>query len=190
MSIYDLLMISVSLAMDAFAVSMCKGLSVQNATLKQSVVTGLYFGGFQGLMPFIGFLLGYKFKNIISAFDYIVSFVLLSIIGLNMIKEALWGEDEVCDCCFGAKAMLPLAVATSIDALAVGITFVGKNSFTGPISENIFATVATIGIITFVLSAIGVKIGNLFGIKYKKKAELAGGIVLVLMGIKMFVAHF
>lgn len=191
MDIFDLLIIGISLSMDAFAVSMCKGLSVQKANIKHYIITGLYFGGFQALMPLIGFMAGYKFEGIISSFDYIISFILLALIGGNMIKEALSHEEE--ECCnnsFGVKAMVPFALATSIDALAVGVTFVGKASFSGLWAQNIFFYIGVIGITTFILSAIGVKIGNIFGIKYKSKAELAGGIVLVAMGLKMFIQHF
>lgn len=190
MDIFDLLVIGISLSMDAFAVSMCKGLSVRKAQLKHYIITGLYFGGFQALMPLIGFLAGYKFEGIISSFDYIISFVLLALIGGNMIKEALSHEEECCNNSFSVKAMVPFALATSIDALAVGVTFVGKASFGGLFAQNIFFCIGIIGIITFVLSAIGVKIGNIFGIKYKSKAEFAGGVVLVAMGLKMFIQHF
>ncbi len=190
MSFADLFIIAVSLSMDAFAVSMCKGLTVKKVSFKHMITAGLYFGGFQALMPFLGFLAGYKFKNIISNFDYIISFVLLALIGANMIKEALGGEEEECNCGFGIRTMVPFALATSIDALAVGVTFVGKASFSGLFTQNIFFDVLSIGVTTFLLSALGVKIGNMFGIKYKSKAEIAGGIVLILMGIKMFVQHF
>ncbi len=190
MTFTDLLLIAISLSMDAFAVATCKGLSVKKIQFKHYLITGLYFGVFQALMPFIGFLAGCGFSNIISKFDYIVSLVLLAIIGINMIKEALSDEDDECSDDFGPKTMLPFALATSIDALAVGVTFAPCASFKGSFTANIFFDILLIGVTTFVLSAVGVKIGNIFGTKYKKKAEIAGGIVLILLGIKMFVTHF
>ena len=151
------------------------------------LIVGLYFGAFQGLMPLAGYFLGKQFQDYIIAFDHWVAFVLLSIIGINMIREAVKGDDCDCDCdcdcSFGVKAMLPMAVATSIDALAVGVTF-------GLMPDvNIGFAVLFIGVITFVLSAVGVKIGNVFGAKFKAKAELAGGIILILMGAKILVEH-
>jgi len=190
MTFTDLLLIAVSLSMDAFAVATCKGLSVKKLSYKHLVITGLYFGFFQALMPFIGFLAGCSFSKVISKFDYIVSFVLLAIIGINMIKEALGGEEDECDDNFGPRAMLPFALATSIDALAVGVTFAPCAEFVGSYTSNIFFDITLIGITTFILSAIGVKVGNIFGAKYKTKAEIAGGIVLILLGIKMFISHF
>jgi len=190
MTFTDLLLIAVSLSMDAFAVATCKGLSVKKLSYKHLVITGLYFGFFQALMPFIGFLAGCSFSKVISKFDYIVSFVLLAIIGINMIKEALGGEEDECDDNFGPRAMLPFALATSIDALAVGVTFAPCAEFVGSYTSNIFFDITLIGITTFILSAIGVKVGNIFGTKYKTKAEIAGGIVLILLGIKMFISHF
>ncbi len=190
MSFIDLFLIAISLSMDAFAVATCKGLSVNKASLKHYVTTGLYFGVFQAIMPFIGFLAGCTFSGFISKFDYIVSFVLLALIGANMIKEALSGEEESCSCDFGPSSMLPLAIATSIDALAVGVTFSASSTFDGRYANNIIFDVVLIGVTTFVLSAIGVKIGNIFGTKYKKKAEIAGGLVLIALGLKMFITHF
>lgn len=190
MSFTDLFLIAVSLSMDAFAVATCKGLSVKKISFKHYLITGLYFGFFQAVMPFIGYLAGCSFSGIISKFDYIVSFVLLALIGANMIKEALSDEDEECSDDFGPKAMLPFALATSIDALAVGVTFAPCSSFSGSYTANIFFDILLIGITTFILSAIGVKIGNIFGTRYKQKAEIVGGIVLILLGIKMFVSHF
>jgi len=190
MTFTDLFLIAISLSMDAFAVSMCKGLSVGKTKFKHYVITGVYFGGFQALMPLLGFLAGYKFERIISGFDYIISFILLAIIGGNMIKESFDKEGDSCGISFGPRAMIPFALATSIDALAVGVTFVGKASFSGFGTANIFFDIAVIGITTFILSAVGVKIGNIFGMKYKNRAELAGGLILVFMGIKMFVSHF
>ncbi len=190
MTFTDLLLIALSLSMDAFAVATCKGLSVSKTSIKHYIVTGLYFGGFQAFMPFLGFLAGYSFSRVISTFDYIISFILLTIIGANMIKEALSGEDECIDCCFGPRAMIPFALATSIDALAVGVTFAAKSGFGGSFTDNIFFNISVIGITTFILSAAGVKVGNLFGTRYKKKAEIAGGAVLIILGIKMLVTHF
>ena len=191
MTITEILLIGISLSMDAFAVSMCKGLCVGKAGIKHAAITGLYFGGFQAMMPFLGFLAGYSFKDVISRFDYIISFILLALIGANMIKEAFEKDENLsCNCHFGPRAMIPFALATSIDALAVGVTFAGKISFGGSGAENIFFDIALIGITTFLLSAAGVKIGSIFGVKYKQKAEITGGVILILMGIKMFLEHF
>lgn len=181
MEVWELFIIAVGLAMDAFAVAVCKGLSAPKITIKHSLTAGLYFGGFQALMPLIGFFLGKNFKNFVESVDHWIAFVLLALIGANMIKEA-FSKDEEVDASFGFKAMLPLAVATSIDALAVGITF----AF---LSVNIVPAVSFIGVVTFVLSATGVFLGSKFGAKYKSKAELAGGIVLILMGTKILLEH-
>lgn len=182
MSLAELFIIAVGLSMDAFAVSVCKGLSVQKMKLGHALTCGVYFGGFQALMPLIGYLLGSQFEEMIVSVDHWVAFVLLGIIGFNMIKES--GEDDVesLDCSFGVKAMIPLAVATSIDALAVGVTF----AF---LRVNIFWAVIFIGAVTFTLSSVGVKVGNVFGMKYKSKAELAGGLILILMGTKILLEH-
>ncbi len=182
MDFLDLFLIAVALSMDAFAVSICKGLSVSRLQVKHSLIAGAYFGGFQALMPVIGFLLGFKFEKFIVSIDHWIAFVLLGIIGANMIKEALGGDDDEVDSSFGFRAMLPMAVATSIDALAVGITFAFLN-------VNIFTAALLIGVTTFVLSAIGVAVGNAFGMKYKSKAELLGGIVLILIGLKILLEH-
>ena len=187
MSTLELFIIAVGLSMDAFAVAICKGLSVKKLKFRHMLIVGLYFGAFQGLMPLAGYFLGKQFQDYIIAFDHWVAFVLLSIIGINMIREAVKGDDCDCDCdcdcSFGVKAMLPMAVATSIDALAVGVTF-------GLMPDvNIGFAVLFIGVITFVLSAVCVKIGNVFGAKFKAKAELAGGIILILMGTKILVEH-
>lgn len=191
MTFVDLLLIAISLSMDAFAVAMCKGLSVRKAKFKHYIITALYFGGFQALMPFLGFLAGYSFEKVITSFDYIVAFVLLALIGGNMIKEALSVEEDDCNDSFSVKTMIPLAVATSIDALAVGVTLAAKGtSLGGTFVSNIFFDIAVIGITTFIISAIGIKIGNVFGIKYKQKAELAGGIILIIIGLRMFIEHF
>jgi putative Mn2+ efflux pump MntP len=187
MTLFELFVIAVGLSMDAFAVAICKGLSVKSLKLRHMLIVGLYFGAFQGLMPLAGYFLGKQFQNYIIAFDHWIAFVLLCIIGGNMIREAIKGDECECecdcDCSFGVKAMLPMAVATSIDALATGVMF-------GLMPDvNISFAVLFIGVITFVLSAIGVKIGNVFGAKFKSKAELAGGIILILMGAKILIEH-
>lgn len=193
MSFTELLLIAFGLSMDAFAVSICKGLSVRRVRPKHYLAVGLYFGGFQALMPFLGYILGYKFTFIISRFDYIVAFVLLAVIGANMIKESRSDdndEDEETSN-FSPKAMLPLAVATSIDALAVGITFAALGcGFSGGGTHNIFFNITTTGITTFIISAVGIKIGNIFGTRYKSRAELVGGVVLICIGLKIFAEHF
>lgn len=181
MSLWELLVIAIGLSMDAFAVAVCKGLSVCGVKKRHYFIVGLYFGGFQGLMPLIGYLLGVSFKSYIESFDHWIAFVLLSLIGANMIKESREKEEET-DCSFSFKAMFPLAIATSIDALAVGVTF----AF---LSVDIVPAVSFIAVITFVLSAVGVKIGNVFGARYKSKAEFAGGLVLILMGLKILLEH-
>lgn len=190
MTLIELILIAFGLSMDAFAVAICKGLSTNTLRKKHYIITGLYFGVFQALMPFLGFLAGYSFQSVISKFDYIIAFILLSIIGINMIKES--GEDECCNCGdFSFKAMFPLAVATSIDALAVGVTFAAKNcNFTSTFTQNILFNIVVIGITTFIISVIGVKIGNVFGSRYKQRAEIAGGVILILIGLKMFIEHF
>ncbi len=193
MEMWELFVIAVGLSMDAFAVAICKGLSVQKVKPVHAIVTGLWFGGFQGLMPLVGYLLGTSFADMIKSVDHWVAFVLLAIIGGNMIRESLskdGEEEEGCDCgCgekkgdgFGVKSMFPMAVATSIDALAVGVSF----AF---LSVKIVPAISFIGVITFVLSAVGVVVGNVFGSRFKSKAELAGGIVLVGMGIKILLEH-
>ncbi len=181
MSLWELFIIAVGLSMDACAVSICKGLSVKKVTLGHAAICGGYFGAFQALMPVIGFVLGVQFKDLITGIDHWIALILLGLIGANMIREALSGDEEEVDCSFCFRAMIPLAVATSIDALAVGVTFAVMD-----IGSNIVFAVLFIGTVTFLLSAIGVKIGNLFGTKFKSKAELFGGVVLVLMGLKIF----
>lgn len=182
MSIIELIILAAGLAMDAFAVSICKGLSVQKYSKKQSVIAGLYFGGFQAGMPVLGWLLGKQFESLIKSIDHWIAFVLLALIGANMIRESLKKDDEDLNSSFSPKTMLPLAVATSIDALAVGVTF----AF---LDVQIVPAVSVIGAITFAFSAVGVKIGNVFGAKYKSKAELVGGIVLICIGIKILIEH-
>lgn len=181
MGIWELFVIAIGLSMDAFAVAICKGLSVEKASKKHSLIVGLYFGGFQALMPLIGYFLGVNFQEQIESIDHWIAFILLGIIGVNMIRESR-GRAEKLDASFSLKSMIPLAVATSIDALAVGVTF----AF---LKVQIVLAVSFIGVTTFVLSAVGVKLGNVFGAKYKSKAELAGGIVLILMGLKILLEH-
>lgn len=168
--------------MDAFAVSICKGLSVKELRPKYAVIAGLYFGGFQFAMPLVGYFLGVQFKQFIISIDHWIAFVLLSFIGANMIREAFSKDDEELNDKFNVKTMIPLAIATSIDALAVGVTF-------ACLDVSIMPAVSFIGVTTFILSAVGIKIGNVFGARYKSKAELAGGIVLVLMGVKILIEH-
>ena len=182
MGLAELFVIAVGLSMDAFAVSVCKGLSVPKMKLSHALTCGVYFGGFQGLMPLIGYLLGSQFEEAIVSIDHWVAFVLLGLIGFNMIKESREEGCETMDSSFGVKAMIPLAIATSIDALAVGVTF----AF---LRVNIFWAVLFIGVITFTLSSIGVKVGNVFGVRFKSKAEFAGGLILILMGTKILLEH-
>lgn len=183
MSLAELFIIAVGLSMDAFAVSVCKGLAMNRMNWKHAGIIGLYFGGFQALMPLLGYLLGVNFKNAIASIDHWIAFVLLSFIGINMIREALSKEEDECPTDdISVQTMTMLAVATSIDALAIGVTF----AF---LSVQIVPAISFIGITTFTLSIIGVKIGNVFGTRYKSKAELAGGLILVGMGIKILVEH-
>ena len=168
--------------MDAFAVAVCKGLSMAKMKWKNACVVGMYFGGFQALMPLIGYLLGISFQKQIVNIDHWIAFILLATIGLNMIKEAISKDAEKQNASIKFKDMLILAVATSIDALAVGITF----AF---LKVNIWIAITFIGIITFVISILGVKIGNIFGDKYEKKAEFAGGLILILLGVKILLEH-
>lgn len=180
---FELLSLAVGLSMDAFAVSICKGLSVNRVRPKHMLICGLYFGGFQALMPLIGYLLGVNFRSMIASVDHWIAFVLLSLIGANMLRESFSGDkDENVDASFGVKTMLLMAVATSIDALAVGVTF----AF---LEVAIVPAVSFIGITTFVFSAAGVLIGNIFGAKWKKKAEFAGGAILILIGLKILIEH-
>ena len=181
MSFAELFIIGVGLSMDAFAVSVCKGLSVGKIQLKHMALAGLWFGGFQALMPLIGFFLGSAFEQYVVSIDHWVAFILLAIIGGNMVKESREKENEQ-NSSFAFMTMLVLAVATSIDALAVGITF----AF---LQVSIWKAITIIGCTTFVFSAIGVKVGSIFGTKYKAKAELLGGLVLIGMGIKILIEH-
>ena len=177
MSLIELFILAVGLSMDAFAVSICKGLSLRKIKAKHMCIAGLWFGGFQALMPLIGYFLGSFFSEMIEQYDHWVAFILLAIIGGNMIKES-FGKDENVDSAMDFKSMLLLAIATSIDALAVGVTF----AF---LQVQILPAVSFIGVVTFIFSAVGIKIGSLFGTKYRSKAELFGGIVLVLIGLKI-----
>lgn len=182
MDIFTLFTLAVGLSMDAFAVSVCKGLATEKLSIKHMAVAGLWFGGFQALMPVLGYFLGAQFKEKITAVDHWIAFVLLGFIGINMIRESM-EKEEVCPSAgVDPKTMFPLAVATSIDALAVGVTF----AF---LDVNIAAAAGFIGVTTFIFSAAGVKVGNVFGSRYKSKAELAGGIILVLLGIKILLEH-
>ena len=182
MGIIELMILSIGLAMDAFAVSVCKGLSMQKMNWKNAIIIGVYFGFFQAFMPVIGYVLGVNFQDKITNIDHWIAFILLAIIGINMIKEALNKECETTNDSVKFKDMIILAVATSIDALAVGITF----AF---LKVNILLAFSLIGIITCILSIIGVKIGNIFGDKYQKKAELLGGVILILLGVKILLEH-
>ena len=182
MSTYELFIIAVGLSMDALAVAICKGLSMAKMSWRKGIIVGLWFGGFQALMPLIGYLLGAQFESKITAFDHWIAFILLGLIGGNMIREGVSGDEEKTDDSVSIKSMLPLAIATSIDALAVGVTF----AF---LRVNIVYAVSFIGVITFLLSTDGVKVGNVFGARYKSKAEIAGGVILILMGLKILIEH-
>jgi len=182
MSIWELFVIAVGLSMDAFAVSVCKGLSAGRVRLGHALTAGIWFGGFQALMPFLGWLLGSRFQSFISSVDHWIAFLLLGLIGLNMVRESRSQEEEEVGASFAPKAMLPLAVATSIDALAVGVTF----AF---LRVDILPAVLFIGCTTLALSAAGVKAGSVFGARYRARAELFGGLVLILMGVKILLEH-
>ena len=182
MGLIELFLIAVGLSMDAFAVSVCKGLAMPKCTFKKAAIVGLWFGGFQALMPAIGYILGAQFQEAIASIDHWIAFVLLALIGGNMIHEALDNDEEEADASLNVKTMFLLAVATSIDALAIGITF----AF---LKVNIIPAVCFIGIVTFIISFAGVKIGNVFGARYKNKAEIVGGIILILIGLKILLEH-
>ena len=182
MQFYELFIIAVSLSMDAFAVSVCKGLSVGRPRWWHCLICGVWFGGFQALMPLLGWLLGVRFQEVIVSVDHWVAFVLLGLIGFNMVREALSGEEEELDCSFGLRSMFLLAVATSIDALAVGVTF----AF---LDVPIVPAITVIGCTTFCISLAGVFIGVFFGGRLQKWAELAGGVILVLLGCKILLVH-
>ena len=182
MGTFEVLLISAGLAMDAFAVSVCKGLSMRKMDWRKAIIIGLYFGIFQAVMPVIGYLLGTTFEQFITNIDHWIAFALLGAIGISMIKEAFNKNSENCNENIDVKTMVILAIATSIDALAVGITF-------ACLRINIILPVISIGIITFILSVIGVRIGNRFGNKYENKAEFVGGLILILLGIKILLEH-
>ncbi len=173
---------AVGLSKDAIAVAVCNGLALKKVSVTHMALVGLWFGGFQALMPVIGYLVGVQFRDAIMAVDHWIAFVLLAIIGGNMIREALSKEEEEADASLSAKKMLPLAVATSIDALAVGVSF----AF---LDVHIGMAASFIGVVTFLLSAAGVKVGSLFGAKYKSRAELCGGVILILLGLKILLEH-
>ena len=185
MEIWELLLLALSVSMDAFAVSMCKGLSVKKAGPKECLTCGAWFGGFQALMPLAGFFLGALFAGKIEAFDHWVAFGLLAIIGANMLKEVF---EENCECCdknadFSVKTMFVMAIATSIDALAVGVSLAMAGNV------KIVPAVLLIGAFTFSFSAMGVKIGNIFGSRFEKKAQVTGGVILILLGVKILLEH-
>lgn len=183
MTFGELFLLGVGLSMDAFAVSVCKGLAMPKATLKAGLCCGVWFGGFQALMPTIGFFLGTLFAAAIKAVDHWIAFGLLALIGINMLREAMDRECEEHSADMSVKTMFVMAVATSIDALAVGISLAMAGNV------NIWAAAALIGVTTFALSALGVKIGNIFGSRFEKKAEAAGGIILILLGVKILLEH-
>lgn len=183
MGFWELLLLAVGLSMDAFAVSVCKGLSMQKATIKAGAICGAWFGGFQALMPLLGFFLGTLFAGVIEAFDHWVAFGLLALIGINMLKEAFSKEDCCENADLGVKTMFIMAVATSIDALAVGISLAMAGNV------NIFAAVGLIGLVTFAMCTAGVKIGSAFGSRLGQKAQIAGGVILILLGVKILLEH-
>lgn len=183
MELAELLIIAIGVSMDAFAVSICKGLSVRRIRPKHAVLTALWFGGFQALMPLAGFFLGVSFADFVSSVDHWIAFILLGVIGANMIKDS-FDKDESCSVGpdFSFRTMLAMAVATSIDAFAIGVTF----AF---LKVNIWYAVLFIGITTALFSAAGVYLGNLFGCRYKSKAEFTGGLILIVMGLKILLDH-
>jgi putative Mn2+ efflux pump MntP len=182
MGILELFITAVALSMDAFAVAMCKGLATPKLKIKHMLLAGLWFGGFQALMPLIGYFLGNSFADFVTSVDHWIAFGLLVLIGLNMIRETIWGDDEKQNNDFGFRTMLIMAVATSIDALTIGITMAFMH-------VNIWIAATAIGIITFILSAIGVKLGCFFGEKFSSKAGILGGAILIGMGIKILLEH-
>ncbi len=187
MGLIEVLILAVGLSMDAFAVSVCKGLAMCKVKLKNACIVGLWFGAFQAGMPLIGYFLGASFQQYIEAVDHWVAFALLLLIGINMIREALSGDEEKCDCSVRARDMIAPAFATSIDALVVGIAMAMAARKEGGL--NVFLSVGIIGVVTFLLCVLGTKIGGIFGEKYKKPAEIAGGIILVLIGVKTVLEH-
>ena len=182
MTFIELLLIAIGLSMDAFSVSICKGLTTKKFSWRMALVCGLWFGFFQALMPIVGYFLGAQFQEMIEAYDHWIAFGLLFLIGANMIREAVWGKEESQDGSLGFKTMLLLAIATSIDALAVGVSF-------ACIRVKLWSSVIVIGLTTFAFSVLGVKIGNVFGSKYEKSAGIIGGIILILIGLKILLEH-
>ena len=184
MGFWELLLLAIGVSMDAFAVSVCKGLSMGKAGFRESAICGAWFGGFQALMPLIGFFLGTLFAEAIEAFDHWIAFGLLAIIGINMLKEAFSKEEEgCCGCDLSVRTMLVMAIATSIDALAVGISLAMAGNV------NIWLAILLIGFTTFSFSGLGVKIGNVFGSRFEQKAQIAGGCILILLGLKILLEH-
>ena len=183
MGTWELITTAIALSMDAFAVAICKGLATDKAKIKHMLIVGLWFGGFQALMPLIGYLVGSSFAVYIEGFDHWIAFGLLALIGANMLKEAFSKCEECTDASLAIPVMLTMALATSIDALAVGVGFAVVGNI------NIVLAVGSIGIITMLLSAVGVKIGNIFGARYKSVAEGAGGVILILIGLKILLEH-
>lgn len=183
MGLGELFLLATGLSMDAFAVSICKGLASKKAGLREMGSCGIWFGGFQALMPLIGFFLGTLFSAAIEAFDHWIAFGLLALIGINMLREAFSNEEDESNGDFGFKTMFVMAIATSIDALAVGVSM----ALAGNV--NIWIAITLIGVITFFTSALGVKIGNIFGDRFEKKAEIAGGVILILLGFKILLEH-
>ena len=194
MNMYELLVLAVGLSMDAFAVAICKGLAIRTVSLKHAAWVGLWFGGFQMLMPLLGFLLALSIAQAIASFDHWIAFLLLAVIGGNMIREALSAEEEEGSGDLSARAMLLLAIATSIDALAAGISLVAGVSLPLFVDghfnfSSIWVAISLIGLTTFLFSALGVKLGNRFGARHGKKAELTGGVILILLGLKILLEH-
>jgi len=193
MGLFQLLSIAVGLSMDAFAVSICKGLAMRKTEFNKIAICGVWFGAFQALMPMLGYFLGVSFERFIDSFASWIAFILLALIGGNMIREALESNDgDEADDRLDVKTMFTLAVATSIDALAVGVTFacVPVTLFSGSQLLNTLAAVLIIGATTFTISCVGVKVGNIFGTKYKSKAELAGGAILIIIGLSILLEHY
>lgn len=183
MQIITQILLGVGLSMDAFAVAVCKGLAMKKADFRAALVVGIWFGGFQALMPLAGYFLGVQFHSYIENFDHWIAAILLTLIGINMIREALDKGEEKSDASLGFCTMFVMAIATSIDALAVGIALAMEES------TNIWLSIGIIGTTTFILSAIGLKVGNLFGSRFRSKAEFAGGLILILLGIKILLEH-
>lgn len=182
MGIVELLLIAIGLAMDAFAVSVGKGVTLKRVTMRHALTAGMWFGGFQALMPIVGYIVGVRFSSFVTSIDHWIAFGLLVVIGLNMIREAVWGDEESHTSDFGLKTMLLMAIATSIDALAVGISL----AFLG---VNIWVSAAVIGIVTLLLSGVGVYLGSLFGSRLGTKAGIVGGIILIAIGLKILIEH-